>query len=1047
MAGRLDLATLFFRQRRLLLLVVGVVVVAGMAAFQTLPRSEDPTLTRRFATILTPFPGADAERVEALVTEKLEEALQEVEEIKTLESTSRSGLSVLLVELQDAVIDVDPIWSRVQNELDTVVPDLPAGVGTPQLERETITAFTLIVGVVWDQPGAPQYAILRRQAEALETALRGVPGTSDVELFGAAAEEVLIELNPTELAALDLTAAQVSAALRRADAKDPAGLLNHPDSNLLIEVTGEVETLDRVLNIPLRTGPDGQVVQVADVATVRKAMADPPAELTLVDGRLGIAVAARMQEGERVDRWARDAHAVVADFQAAAPPGLLIDAVFDQSDYVAARLNGLMINLLLAMGLVVGVVLVMMGWRSALAVGLALPFTSAMVLAGMSLLAVPMHQISVTGLIVALGLLIDNAIVITDEVRRRRHAGETPQDAIGKSVRHLAIPLFGSTFTTALAFMPIVLMPGPAGEFVGAIGLSVVLAIAASLFLSLTIIPTVAGMLEQAVPSRIPWGFLADGLQPGPLARGYRSWLNLIMRRPLVGVASAITLPLAGFALVPTLEEQFFPPADRDQVQIQLRLPTHTSLAATRQTVGAAQELLLDHPEVERVHWFLGTSAPKFYYNMMGNEDASPFYAQALVQLRSDRHGDRTTNALQALLDTRLPEGLFLVRQLEQGPPFSAPVELRLFGPDLAELRRLGDAVRAAMSSLPATTHTQMTLRDGRPKLSVVLDDEEARAAGLTNVDVAQQLQANFSGATGGSLLEETEQLPLRVQLRQRATVSDLAAVDVIAAQPGAGGGRYLPLAALGRLELRPEIASITRRNNQRVNTVQAYVAAGVLPNTVLTALQEELDQRGFALPPGYRLEIGGQEAERNRAIGNLLASLSVLIVLMIATLVRTFNSFRLAALLAVTAGLALGLGTLALWLGGYAFGFMAIVGCMGLVGVAMNDSIVVLAAIRENPAARDGDAEAIAEVTFRATRHVLATTITTIAGFTPLLIAGGDFWPPLATAIAGGVVGATLLALVLMPSVYRLLHRGTTASVASEPAEEGAGHPAFAAG
>jgi len=1022
-------ADLFYRYPRLLLLVLALIGIAGLSSYALLPRAEDPTLTRRAAKVVTWFPGASPERVEALVSQKLEDELQEVEELRLIRSESRSGVSIVLLELKDAVTDVEAVWTRVRNHLDDAAPELPPGADEPEFEELVIEAWTLVGGLTWEgDRDAVDRPTLRRLGEGLQDRLRAVPGTEEADLWGAPPEEVTVEVDPRDLAALGRTPADLAREVAGADAKVPAGALRGRQSELLLEVSGELDAVVRVEAIPVRLGADGRVVRLGEVARVTHGAADPPSELAFVGGRPAVAVAGRMGLGSRVDRWSADARAVVRDYAATLPRDVGLEVVFDQSAYTEARLDGLLLNLLLGVALVVAVLLVVMGWRSALLVGLSLPLTSLMVLAGMRALEIPMHQMSVTGLIIALGLLIDNAIVVVDEVAHRRGEGRPTGEAIAASVRHLAVPLGSSTLTTVLAFAPIVLLPGPAGEFVGAIAVTVILALVSSLFLALTVIPAVGGYLGLGAASPAdPWW--RAGVSSPALTAGYARALGWLLRRPLLGVALAAAPPAAGLLAGAALEEQFFPPSDRDQLRVDLRLPTQASLAETTRLTARARELLRDHPAVEEVHWFVGRSAPKFYYNMLANTDGASFYAQALVQLRSSEDYFATIRELQAVLDAELPAAQAIALQLEQGPPFDAPIELHLQGPDLERLDALGEEARRVLAGVPDVVHTRGSLRHGQPRLALRLDEEAARLAALTNADVAGQLRDALDGAAGGSLLEAEEEIPVRVRLvdRDRAELDRLASVDLLAGPgPGSGGAdrTRVPLTALGDLELVPELAVITRRHGRRTNTVQGFIAAGVLPSQVLAEARAALDAAGFALPPGYTLSVGGEAAQRDRAVGDLLASAGLLLVLMAASLVLAFDSFRQAGLIAAVGGLAVGLAMAALWVFGHPFGFMAIVGAMGLVGVAINDAIVVLAAIRADPAAAAGDPAATVAVVVRSTRHVVATTLTTVAGFVPLLLGGGAFWSPLATAIAGGVAGATLLALTFVPAAFLLLHR-----------------------
>jgi multidrug efflux pump subunit AcrB len=351
---------------------------------------------------------------------------------------------------------------------------------------------------------------------------------------------------------------------------------------------------------------------------------------------------------------------------------------------------------------------------------------------------------------------------------------------------------------------------------------------------------------------------------------------------------------------------------------------------------------------------------------------------------------------------------------------------VRLYGPDLQRLRTLGDEVRQILAQTPNVIHTRAELSEALPKLALAVDEEQARLAGLDHTMIARQLNSALEGAVGGSVLEATEELPVRVRVSaiDRGQLDRVASIDLMpaGADPSATTDyQGVPLSVLAQINLEPEIATIPRFNGRRMNEVQAFITAGVLPAEVLSNLEARL-AADFELPPGYSFEFGGEAAKRDEAIGNLMASVSVLLVLMVATLVLSFRSFRMAAVVGSVAALSVGLGFGALWVFGYPFGFMAIVGTMGLIGVSINDAIVVLAALRGDPRARQGEPQAVRDVVVRSTRHVVATSLTTMAGFTPLLLSGGGFWPPLAVSIAGGVGGATILALFYVPAAYILV-------------------------
>ena len=1027
----------FYRNPRLLILVICLILVSGLAAFVSLPRMEDPILSERVATINTIYPGADAERVEALVTDPIEKEIREIEEVHTISSSSRFGISTISVELHDSVTEVDEVWSRVRSRLSDAANELPSAALSPRFRRLDMKAYAKIFALAWEQDDVPNYAILRRNAEVFKNELLAVSGTEKVRLFGDPDEEFIVTLDPGELSSLGLTITDVSSRLRQSDAKLPAGSVRNTDADVLLQVGTELTSVQRVGQTPLVTDATGDVVRLQDVADIAKGISQPPSSLAFIDGLPSVALGVLVENGHRIDVWSEEIETTTAKFAARLPKGISLKPIFDQNIYVESRLSELMGNLVLGAVGVMLVILLLMGWRSAVIVGVALPLSALMVLGGLRLLEVPIHQMSVTGLIIALGLLIDNAIVMVDEVSTSLKRGNPPQAAVSATVKHLALPLLGSTVTTALAFAPIALMAGPAGEFVGSIAVSVILSIFSSLFLAMTVVPafTAWGIRYQVAP-RNWW---AGGIQIDSLREKYALALRRVLATPAIGIASGVALPILGFLASTQLPEQFFPPADRDQFQIEVELPAEASLQQTTRVANDIRDVLLRDERVTNVHWFLGESAPSFYYNIISRRQNTANYGQALVQLSSPRGATKIIRDFQDSLDQKFPSTRLLVRQLEQGPPFDAPVEIRVFGPDLEELRRIGDEVRYRLASLEHVLHTQSDLMNVAPKWNVAIDEEAARLAGLSHSGISQQLAAALEGQTGGTVLEATEELPVRIRVakEQRGTIDDISSLDLQRNLNPMGVDGVIPLSAISQVTFVPETATISRRNTERLNEIKAYTTAGVLPATVVSAFQESLVIEPIALPSSYRIALGGEAAERDDAVGSLFASVGILAVLMVATLVISFGSFRLAGIIACVAALSLGLGFAALWVFGYPFGFMAIIGSMGLMGVAINDAIVVLAGIRADAKARVGDAEAVEAVVMTTTRHIVATSLTTMAGFAPLILGGGGFWPPMAVAISGGVLGATVLALFFVPAAYVALMCGTNKRATTEPTDK----------
>ena len=1034
--------SLFFKNTRLLILTICLIFTWGISSFQSIPRMEDPELSQPAALITTRFPGASADRVESLVTEKIEQELFEIAELKMIESNSRPGVSIIRVEIKDEILpeNKEQIWSLVRDKITDATSQLPPEVLEPQYQDREARASTIIAALTWDLESPINYAVLSRLSKELENELRTLPGTDKVDFFGIPNEEIIVEVSSANLAALGLTVQELSQQIRMSDAKVAAGYLRN-SNDLPIEVQTEIDSLERIRQIPLFTVSDdsGQFSRLDDIAIVTKNIEKPPTDLSLVDGKPAVVLSVFMESERRIDQWAETARQTFTEFQERLPEGVSLQLIFDQSLYVENRLNSLFKNLLLGVVFVFCTTLILMGWKSALAVGSALPLSVLMVFGGMKLLEIPLHQMSVTGLVIALGLLIDNSIVVVNEVQQEINRGTRPRQAISTKVKYLSVPLLASNLTTILAFMPIAILPGSTGEFVGSIALTVILALFSSLLLSFTVVPALSGIIHQKQEQQYQskrqnmWLTLhSKGFSHPILIKFYSRTLRFILGRPLLGVLLALILPITGFAMASSLEEQFFSPAERNQILVEFELEPYASIEQTKLNTIQARKFFLKHPEVEEVNWFLGKNAPKIWYNLVENRNYFPNYAQGIVKTRSADDNQELINVLQKELNQAFPSVRVMFRELQQGQPFAAPIELRIYGSDIEILRKIGDRTRAKLSQIADVIHTRASLSDTLPKLGLQINEEQARISGLDNTKIAEQLDTSLEGFLGGSILEETEELPVRVRLAnsERGNLDHIASLDLLSKNTASDkNSTSVSLSSLGQFELMHEIATIKRRNGRRVNTVEGFIRAGILPSKVLEEFKLRLQTADLQIPSGYSLEFGGESAERNEAVGNLMSTISVLLVLMLAILILSFNSLRLAGIILFVGVCSVGLGLFSLWCFGYPLGFMAILGIFGLIGIAINDSILVLTALHSNPQVRKGDRKAMEKVIISSTRHVLTTTFTTIASFVPLILNGGMFWPPLAVSIAGGVGGATIIALCFVPCIY-LLSRGWSSSI-----------------
>ena len=1019
--------TLTFRQPRLVALILLVLISAGLSSLLSIGRQEDPTITNLFATVTTAFPGADPGRVEALVTSKIEEKLRELPEVDTVSSVSADGISVVSVELLETLSEekIEQVWSEARDAVADARRDFPEGVQPPDFDAEGIGAYSAVISVTAEHNDVP-LSVMGRYADGLSERIRGIGGTKAVDTFGAPEEEALVEVDFEAAIALGLTIDQISASVKNADGKVQAGRLRGPGTDLAINISGEIQALGRLRDIVVRQNSDRAVIYLSDIATISRGPRSPAEEFAMFNGKPAVLLGVLAQDGLQIDNWMQDLRSMLDENASDVPVGMSQTLVFDQSGYTKDRLTEVGTNMAIGVGLVVMVLFVTLGVRAAAIVALILPVVSLATLATMNFIGLPVHQMSVTGLIVALGLLVDAAIVMSDEIRQRLLRGMARVDAVAQAVRRLSAPLFASTVTTALSFTPMILLPGPAGDFVGSIAIAVVLMLFWSLFLAVTVTPALAGWF---LPDNDNGSFLSRGLAGGVIGRLFKRSIELALSNPVKSVAISLILPIMGFASFPTLKAQFFPGVDRDQFYMEIEMPGGTSIDDTRRVVGLMVAEIAQEDEIESVYWSIGKSGPAFYYNIVGGRSSEPGFAQALITSTSSAASARLVPTLQAKLNTRFPEARVLVRGLVQGPPVAAPVELRFVGQDIGVLRALGDDTRAVISDLEVVTQVRTTISAGTPKIRYNIHEAKARLLGLDLVAVARQLEASLEGVTGGSLLEGTKQIPVRVRfdhsLRSNLTaISDLPIqlpnATALAAQ---GDISSVPLSEIATTALEPSQSVITRRNGERVNTVQAFIVPDILPEEALKLIQQELNTQGFSVPTGYRLELGGDSDARSSTLNNLLASVGLIVTLTIATIVLTFNSFRLSLITLIVAVLSAGLSMLALAIFQYPFGINAIIGVIGSIGVSINAAIIILTGLKADAKAAQGDRAAMAGVVVGSSRHILSTTVTTFGGFLPLILAGGGFWPPFAMAIAGGVLLSTVVSFYFSPPLFALVY------------------------
>ncbi|MEG3694037.1 efflux RND transporter permease subunit [Vibrio coralliirubri] len=1022
---------------RLLILMTALLMVSGISAFMTLPRAEDPVIINRYANITTSFPGASAERVETLVTEVIENKLRELSEVKLVSSTSRPGVSIVTLELNDTITEPEPVWSQARDKLSDIESILPAGSHSPDLDSDHTYAFTTIASLTWSGAGEPDRLTLGRYAKELAKRLRTLSGTEFVDEYGMPQEEIQISLRTADAAALGRSSANIAESLEGADAKNSAGELVSAYSRFGLEIKSELDSIERIKQVPIATDSKGHIIRMEDIASVRRGEKTPQDQIAIIDGEPGVIVAARMHPDLRVDNWTSRANALIGKFEQELPSNVKVTVLFNQQGYTETRLDDLGKSLMIGFGLILIVLFVTLGVRAAILVAISLPLTSLLTLSIMKMTGVPINQMSVTGLIVALGIMVDNAVVMVDTIQAYRLKGQQRAEATMNALKHLWVPLLGSTLTTVLAFAPIILMPGASGEFVGGIAITVSFSLIGSYIISHTLI---AGLATKLLPKQLSdvdkkgqHHWYMTGLRIPALTRWFSSSVRFGVTHPIITIALVLLVPFTGYWSMSQLTEQFFPPSDRDMFEIQVYMPPQASIYATKNTSEKIDDIIHRYPEVERIDWLVGANFPSFYYNLQARQNNAPYFSQAMVKTENFDQANALIPELQKVLDEEVPEAQILVRKLNQGPPFTAPVELRVYGENLDTLKAIGEDVRLILAGVPHVTHTRETLQPGTPKVWLKVDEDTAKLNGISLNQFAGMLQTTLTGRESGSVIEGSESVPIRVRVADdaRENLAHLSNIRLPISSDVYSTG--INVSTLAELELTTSRGAITRRNGQRVNTIEGYIEAGVLPQTVLNEFQKRLES--YQMPSGYTIGFGGESAERDNSVNSLISNVAVVVVLMVLVVVMSFNSFRMSSIIFMVAGLAGGLGLLSVWIFGYPFGFTVIIAMLGIAGLAINAAIVILTELKLDKEASSGNVDAVVEAVMSCTRHISSTTITTVGGFMPLIIAGGGFWPPFAVAIVGGTVLTTLISFYFVPVVYHLMTKNQRKNIATQAA------------
>ncbi|MEM1055691.1 MAG: efflux RND transporter permease subunit [Bacteroidota bacterium] len=1009
--------------RAFVAIATALVVAVGVQSFLTMPQSEDPQFDISASRVIVVFPGAGPEDLESLVVDPLETAINEADDLDRIETTIQDGIAVLSVEF-DAGTDPDETYDDVLQAVTQVRPALPEGVALVDVNRSSPRLTPVFQAALVSETASD--LVLAREATRLGDAIERVGAVQSADVWAAPEAEIRVGIDPERLRELGLPLGQALGAIQSAAPSLPGGSVDAGDRRFTVQTSGDFDSIDDVRRVVV-AAPEGRVVYLRDVAEVGLASGDDTHRARF-DGQRSVFVTAVQREGTNIFDLREDLQAELDAFTPTLHPDVELAVVFDQAVAVDERVSGFFASFVQGVLLVGLVMLLALGFRAAGVVMAAIPVSILAALFVLDLADFGIQQMSIIGLVIALGLLVDNAIVVVEDVARRVREGQAPLEAAAEGASEVAAAVVAATVTTVLSFLPMVFLGAGAGDYIKSLPLTVIFALVASLIVSLTMTPALTARLFQrradgTVPS-------ADGWLQRKLATfrdgRYTRWLDAALARPRRVLAVALVALVGAVSLVPVVGVSLFPKAGKPIFLLDVTTDEGASLERTDAAVANVEAWLREQPEVEHVAANVGRSNPQVYYNVIPRRERATV-GQLFVEVTDP--ADVEALAQRAVTEAAQPGVRLEAEVFENGPPVEAPIALKVIGPDLDVLSDLAADVAAAIAATPGTQEIDNPLAQPRTDLRVAIDREKAGILGVSLADVDRAVLLALSGVEVASYRDANgDDLPVVARLplddatadpdgrTRRPTVDDLDRISVTAAT-----GAAVPLAQLARLELEPEPARIDHFDLERAVTVTASAAPGANEVAVTQAVVERVEAE-VALPPGYRLFVGGKLEAQQENFSSLGTALLFALFGIFGVLVLQFRSLVqpvvvLAAIPLTAVGAFPSLAAL-----GYSFSFTAFIGLTSLVGIVVNNSILLVDTANRliaNGATVDEATRGAAERRFS---PILLTTMTTVGGLIPLALTLSDLWTPLAVVIIGGLIASTALTLLVVPVLYRLL-------------------------
>jgi multidrug efflux pump len=991
------------------MLVLGA---SGLYTYVNLGRAEDPSFTIKAMIVYVIWPGATASEMQQQVADKIEKKLQELPYLDRVETYSQPGVSFAQVILSDRTppAKVKDLWYQVRKKVGDIKGDLPEGILGPSFNDEYGDVYSAMYMLTAD---GLDMAELKARAEDIRQHLLRVPGVNKVDLIGDQPQKIFIEFSHTKLATLGVTPQQIFDSVAQQNAVVSGGAVDTASDRINLRVTGAFSGAEAIAAVPVQAG--GRVFRLGDISTVKRGYEDPPSFIVREGGKPALGLGVSMQEGENIITLGRNLARVMHDVVAELPLGLEVTQIADQPRVVEASISEFVETFVAALAIVLLVGFGSLGWRAGMVVALSVPLVLAIMFVVMFAAAIDLHRITLGALIIALGLLVDDAIITVETMVVKMEQGWDRARAATFAWTSTAFPMLTGTLVTAAGFLPVGFAKSSAGEYAGGIFWVVGLALLASWIVAVLFTPYLGLVLLPGITKR---GSEHDpeALYDTPIYRLLRRLLTSVLAWRGTVVAMTALMFVAAIAGFPLVQQQFFPTSTRTELFLEMRLPEGSAIEATDATAKRAEALLASDPDILTATTYVGQGSPRFWLGL-NPVLPNPNFARIVIVTKDLDARERVKARLdQMIAEGALPAARARVDRFVFGPPVGFPVQFRVVGPDPLALRKIAEQVRAVMAADPKIVDPHLNWTEQVKSIRLEVDQDRARALGLTPHDVAQTLQTLLSGHTITQYREGIEHIDViaRAIPAERLELARLPTLTIAARD-----GVAVPLSQIARLHYDYEEPILWRRNRDLVLTVRGDVVDGVQAPDVTTELMPRLQAIKDALPSPYRLETGGAIEESAKANGAILAVFPVMAVVMLTLLMIQLQSFSRLALVFVTAPLGLIGATGALLLSSRPFGFVALLGLIALAGMIMRNTVILVDQIDRDIALGHDRYRAIIDATVRRARPVILTALAAILGMIPL--ARSIFWGPMAITIMGGLFVATVLTLLVVPALYAL--------------------------